>query len=72
MEVKKKTSRKYLGVLVTADNYRALLADGDINFHRKHLKAYIRGVDEFAHGWNYNEDGDRISKRYFKVQQEIS
>ncbi len=49
-----KAERKYLGVTITAENYREILEkegrDG-INFHTKHLRAYLKGSKTFRHKW---------------------
>lgn len=47
-----KESRRYLGTTITASNYREILEkegrDG-INFHTKHLRAYLKGKKTFRH-----------------------
>ena len=54
MNIKRaRKDREYLGTIVTHSNYRDLLsAEGKdkIDFHKKHLKAYIQGKDSFYHG----------------------
>lgn len=56
---KKHVARKrFNGVLVTSENYRQLLEEGGrdlINFHNKHLRAYLRDEQWFRHG--IEEDG---------------
>lgn len=51
--------RSYLGTIVTASNYREILsAEGKdkIEFHKKHLKAYIQGKSTFYHGFTIPAD----------------
>ena len=63
-------TREYGGILVSSKNYQELLqTEGEdaIKFHKKHLKAYIRGKRVFTYG--KNEDGDPI---FHMVEQKIS
>jgi hypothetical protein len=50
--MKGKETREYLGVTITSKNYREILEkegrDG-INFHTKHLRAYLKGKTTFRH-----------------------
>jgi hypothetical protein len=49
-----KYERKYLGVTITSQNYREILQKEGregINFHNKHLKAYLKGWDSFQFGY---------------------
>lgn len=51
--------KKFNGVLVTSKNYSELLKEGGrdlINYHNKHLKAYLRDEQFFKHG--FGEDGE--------------
>lgn len=44
--------RRYLGVTITAQNYREILEKEGregINFHTKHLRAYLKGKKTFNH-----------------------
>jgi hypothetical protein len=61
---KLKITREYLGTTITAKNYREInpkdKPNRDLrNFHNKHLKAYLAGMDEFQHGWTRHEDGSK-------------
>lgn len=62
--------REYLGTTITAQNYKEIRDKKDgrqqINFHNKHLRAYLRGYDRFTFG--VDNDGDPI---FHKVQQQI-
>jgi len=75
--------RRYLGITVTAENYRELMslaiADKknprhEINYHTRHLEAYLKGKETFRHGYRIrvNEDGEveTLGPAYFKVMQE--
>ena len=68
---KPKYEREYLGVTITAKNYREILEKEGregINFHTKHLRAYIKGMVTFTHGFKKNEDGSTKLDRFgFKV-----
>jgi hypothetical protein len=48
-----KYTRQYLGITITSQNYREILdregRDG-INFHTKHLRAYLKGKKSFKSG----------------------
>jgi len=66
-----KESRRYLGVTITAENYREILeADGrdGINFHAKHLRAYLQGKTTFRHKFMRekslveNEKGEQVEQ----------
>lgn len=49
----KSVRKKFNGVLVTSLNYKQLLEEGGrnlINFHNKHLRAYLRDEQWFRHG----------------------
>ena len=72
--------RKYLGITVTASNYRELMelakADGkdprhEINYHTRHLEAYLKGNPTFKHGFRYDKDGDVIGPAIFRVMSEL-
>lgn len=66
-------NREYLGVTVTAQNYREVHPIGKPsmrNFHSKHLRAYLKGNDSFMHGYTYDELGIRHPISH-KVQQKI-
>jgi len=63
-------TREYGGVLVSSKNYQAILdSEGkdSVDFHNKHLKAYIKGKLIFKHG--KNEDGDPV---FHRVEQKVS
>ena len=62
-------NREYLGTIVTQENYRSL---EDLNFHRKHLKSYLKGRDNFTHGWDLDEEGNKVSPKIHNVQQKIT
>jgi hypothetical protein len=50
---RKSPTRKFGGSVITKDNYREILNQGGrdlINFHNKHLKAYLNGKTFFYHG----------------------
>lgn len=59
--------RKYLGVTITATNYREILEkegrDG-INFHTKHLRAYLKGKKTFTHKWQRDEKGRVVTDQF--------
>lgn len=67
--------RTYLGTTITAQNYKEILEkegrDG-INFHTKHLRAYLKGKKTFTHGFNRDEDGRAISSRVFRVESVLT
>lgn len=80
MKEKTKVERRYLGTTVTAQNYRDILnkegRDG-INFHTKHLKAYLQGKTTFRHKFMRDEEGNIVTDawgnpRYneYRVQQQ--
>lgn len=53
MKNKSIEERKFNGILITSENYRQILnKEGrkGINFHTKHLKAYLRGDSHFYYG----------------------
>jgi len=77
---KQKYTRKYLGVTITAQNYKEILEkegrDG-INFHTKHLKAYLAGKQTFRHKFKRDENGNVLRNAWgfpiyneFTVQQQ--
>lgn len=77
---KVKYDRKYLGITVTKENYRELMQKAidagmpprhEINYHTRHLKAYLKGKTEFRHGYRYSEEGKIIGPAYFKVMEEL-
>lgn len=81
MKEKIKYDRKYLGITITGANYReimnAAIADNknprhEINYHTRHLEAYIKGQDKFRHGWRVNKDGEVTGPAYFKIMQELT
>lgn len=63
MSEQKQYERAYLGITITAQNYREILAkegrDG-INQHTKHLKAYLKGKKWYRHKWMRDEEGKII------------
>lgn len=76
-----KWERQYLGITVTKDNYRELMglaiADGkdprhEINYHTRHLEAYIKGKDVFRHGYRRDKDGKILGPAFFKVEQKLT
>ena len=70
-----KYDRKYLGVTITAENYRDILTkegrDG-INFHTKHLRAYLKGKAFFTHGFNIDKDGNRTTPKVHRVRASLT
>lgn len=79
-EDKPKWERRYLGITVTRDNYRELMRLAElsgkpprheINYHTRHLEAYLEGKNYFVHGFRYDKDGDKIGPAIFKVEQEL-
>jgi hypothetical protein len=79
-----KFDRQYLGVTVTAENYRAILSGpgsrDELRFHAKHLRAYLKGKDTFIHGWEWKEVKDpetdevtleKVRPQVHNVQQSI-
>lgn len=63
-------AREFQGVIITKENYRAILnSEGrqSINYHNKHLKAYLNGHDRFSHGKYV--DG---TTKWFPVLQKIN
>jgi len=71
-----KITREYLGVTVTAENYREInpkdKPNRDLrNYHNKHLRAYLKGHDTFQHGWVRHEDGSK-SPNIFNVEQKFT
>lgn len=73
---KTKSSRKYLGTFIDSSNYKEILEkEGKfaLNFHKKHLKAYIKGHDRFKHGKEVDKDGIKTNRpAWHTVQQEVS
>lgn len=76
-----KIDREYLGVTVTAKNYREIVGpkgseteEGrqDLRFHEKHLRAYLKGKDSFTHGWVKDEEGNTVGPQFHDVQQEFT
>lgn len=67
-----KIERKYKGVTITQANYRDVLQkegrDG-INFHTRHLEAYLKGQEFFRHGYRKDKDGNTISPHWHLVKQ---
>lgn len=78
--------REYLGITITAQTYGEIrekhkvvnsaspgfLAFRDeINLHTKHLRAYLRGVETFTHGYNRDKEGRAISPRVHTVQAKL-
>lgn len=66
-------SRKYLGVTITSKNYNQILKEegrNGINFHAKHLKAYLQGKKIFPHGYKRNKDGSK-TLQFHKVKQRL-
>lgn len=60
MKEKIKYERSYLGTTITAANYRQILNEGGrsaINYHNKHLRAYLKGKKTFTHGFEKDENG---------------
>lgn len=79
---KAKYTRQYLGVTITSENYRDILSKEGrygINFHSKHLKAYLRGDSYFTYDFERDEEGNvrrnafgqRIPKEHKVLQQLI-
>lgn len=71
--------RRYKGVTVTAQNYRELMEAAEkagfnprheINYHTRHLEAYLKGKKSFKHGWRYDEEGRITGPAIFQVQEE--
>ncbi len=72
--------RRYLGITVTASNYREILEKegrNGINFHTKHLRAYLKGKTTFTHRWQRDEKGNVVRDSFnrpvwaeYKVQEE--
>lgn len=75
-----KFERRYLGTTVTAKNYRELMKlaieDGkdprhEINYHTRHLEAYLKGKEVFKHGFRRDKEGKIIGPATFRVMQEL-
>ncbi len=70
-----KTTREFLGTVITSENYREILdkegRDGR-NFHTKHLRAYKQGKTHFIHGIRVNEKGDKLGPMIHEVKQKIN
>ena len=59
--------RSYLGVTITAANYRHILEREErngINFHTKHLRAYLKGKEVFTHGFQKDENGKTVRDKW--------
>lgn len=77
--VKPTQERRYLGVTVTAENYRELMRLAkeagknprhEINYHTRHLEAYLKGQDTFVHGFRRDKKTKKIlGPAIFKVRQ---
>lgn len=79
---KKEYDREYLGITITAQNYREVLKKEGrmgINFHNKHLRCYLRGDKKFTFGCERDENGTLIRDKWnlrvpkqFNVQQKLT
>lgn len=70
-----KIERQYMGTTVTQANYREILEKEGregINFHEKHLKAYLKGFKRFTFGWIRDEKGQRLEPKWHIVKQKIT
>lgn len=60
MKKKTKYERSYDGVTITQQNYKEILEkegrDG-VNFHTRHLEAYLKGQKFFTHGYEKDVNG---------------
>lgn len=72
---KPKYDRQYLGVTITKENYKEIFEkegrDG-INFHTKHLRAYLKGKSYFTHGQEIDSQGDIVGPKIHKVLAKIN
>lgn len=71
-----KITREFLGDLVTSESYRRIKPKEikesiQRSFHNKHLKAYLKGKDEFQDGWQHFEDGSK-KPIFYPVQQKFT
>lgn len=79
-------TREYKGVTITAQTYAEIrdkhkavnsLSPGylafrdEINFHTKHLRAYLKGAERFNHGYNRDKSGRAISPKVHIVQAKL-
>jgi hypothetical protein len=66
--------RRFTGITVTAANYRELLEKGgrhEMNYHSRHLEAYLAGKEVFKHGFRYDEKGKVLGPKFYRVMQEL-
>lgn len=59
--MKSEYTRQYHGVTITQENYREILnkeGRNGINFHTKHLKAYLQGKKSFNHDFERSPEGE--------------
>lgn len=64
----------YTGVTITKENYREVLEKegrSGINFHAKHLAAYLKGYTQFAFGRQWDNILARYIPTYHPVQQQV-
>lgn len=70
-----KYNREYLGIVVSQESYREILdkegRDG-INFHNKHLRAYLQGKEHFSHGIRVNDKGEKLGIAWHPVKSKIN
>ena len=74
MKTKVKYNRVYLGTIVTGANFKEIVEKEGrdaINFHNKHLRAYIKGKSHFTHGRLHNEKGEDIGPAIHAVKEKL-
>ena len=73
--MKIKTTREFLGTLITAENYNQILEKEGrhgINFHNKHFRAYKQGKVMFTHGMRITEKGEKMGPMYHELKQKLT
>lgn len=66
--------RSFKGITITAENYREIMELGgrhELNYHARHLEAYLKGKEIFRHGFRRDKKGKVIGPAFHKVQQEF-
>lgn len=73
--LKAQYTRNYLGVTITGDNYREILSKEGrkgINFHTRHLEAYLSGNEQFPFGRKWNDFWMKWEPIFHKVKQKLT
>jgi hypothetical protein len=74
MKPAERYSREYLGVTITRENYKDILKKEGrkgINFHAKHLRAYLKGWQSFSYGRQWNSFWAKWEPVFHPVKQRM-